>query len=127
MIAATKSELDHVWEAALEKIGQVSQLYTMSQIVILVRRLSNKHGFNDFDDLVKMHTRRNGFMVKRLRYGEVDGDNREWAYALDEETRKKWRQAELWDIKKELNKTQALVEAPENALRRGLRIVKNDK
>jgi hypothetical protein len=119
MIEAGKSELDLAWEEAVRRIATASDLYTMSQVVRLTRiaAKANSRG-SDYDEIIRKHTRIHGHRIGtkdspqwRVRYGTGE-DNREPIYAVDTKAEKRFARAELGDIKREVDKTQQLVEHP---------------
>jgi Family of unknown function (DUF5906) len=130
MIDAGKTELDIWWEEATERLKVAAELYTMSQVVATVRRISGKQlGNSHFDELIRKHTRVSGFRIGikhsknwHIRYGDGE-DNKERVYAHSESARKKWTRAGPHEIKAELDKAQKVVGAGEEAFRRGLRAI----
>jgi hypothetical protein len=131
MIEAGKTALDHAWEAAVAKLETATELYCMSQVVTLTRFMAQTRN-TDYDDMVKKHTFAQGHRigVKRpkeqnwkTRYGSGD-DNREPVFAFSDEAARKWTKADPREIKQQLDKAQAVIDAPTKAFNKLLHSVK---
>jgi len=127
VVEANKNESELAWDDAVGRISRVSGIYTMTQMMEIARRwpgagAPGQTSFR-FDEQVKAHTRHHGH-----RIGHLQGKNwlvryrglKERVYAVEPAWRDHWTAADPREIKRELDKVQAIVESSNAAFTTGL-------
>lgn len=116
VIDAVKTGFERVFDAAIAKIGEISEIYTIPQLIAAARAINSRLAMNNrFDEVIERMTKRPGYRIGkrngpnfRPSYPPKSGE-RPFIYVVDKRHAKKWSNAKPQVIRAQLDKVQKLV------------------